>query len=189
MKLSLVFWFKKDNNQYKKCFFKMKKKYIRCSNNCCKLFTTDTVIKESEEYVLDTKKHTKSGILLIDSKNRILLSQSYNTFWGIPKGTQEPGETVIEAAIRETKEETGISLQKSIFENSKTRILIIKKNFYHIFIVKLNTEGISTVSDPSKLLSESTGCGWININCLKDLSQKKIIKINFLTKSILTIKH
>ena len=51
----------------------------------------------------------------ISFKNRILLLQrspscSQGNTWGIPAGKVEPKETIHEAILRETKEETGISL-------------------------------------------------------------------------------
>lgn len=164
------------------------KNYISCCNKCCKLFISDIIVKECEEYLLDNTQRSKSGIVLIDSKNRILISQSYNSFWGVPKGTQELGENFIETAIRETKEETGIILSKEIFKGNKSKIISTKKNIYNLFFIKLKEEGQQTISDPIKLATESTGCGWINIDCLKESSQKKTFKLNYLTKCILNMK-
>ena len=57
-----------------------------------------------------------SGIVLIYN-NRILLCHPTNSKWiktySIPKGKKEKNnETLLETAIRETKEETGIDLNK-----------------------------------------------------------------------------
>lgn len=164
------------------------KNFISCCNNCCKLFKSDIIVKECEEYLLDNTQRKKSGIVLIDSKNRILISQSYNSFWGVPKGTQETGETFMETAIRETLEETGILLSKELFKGIKSKIIITRKNIYNLFFIKLKEEGQQTISDPRKLSTESTGCGWINIDCLKESSSRKNIKLNYLTKCILNMK-
>ena len=48
----------------------------------------------------------KFEIFLINQHNR-----SGGTFWGFPKGHPEKGETGEQAALRELKEETGISLE------------------------------------------------------------------------------
>jgi len=51
------------------------------------------------------------GVILIDREGRILLAHATETsHWDIPKGQGDPGETPIEAALRELHEETGISL-------------------------------------------------------------------------------
>jgi 8-oxo-dGTP pyrophosphatase MutT (NUDIX family) len=52
------------------------------------------------------------GIVPIQSVSRdylFLLIQHHAGHWGFPKGHADPGETAIEAACREFREETGIS--------------------------------------------------------------------------------
>ncbi len=51
-----------------------------------------------------------AAVLVIDARERLLLGQrSDNRAWGIPGGALEPGETLEEAARRETLEETGLA--------------------------------------------------------------------------------
>jgi 8-oxo-dGTP pyrophosphatase MutT (NUDIX family) len=45
----------------------------------------------------------------------------------MPKGKREPGETSIQCAIREFKEETGIDVS---LDNSQVPISLVKTNFY-----------------------------------------------------------
>lgn len=45
-------------------------------------------------------------ILLISAKD-----DDGNLFWSFPKGNQEPGESDIETALRETEEETGLTVR------------------------------------------------------------------------------
>lgn len=51
-----------------------------------------------------------SGGLLIDERKRVLLVHRprYDD-WSFPKGKLDPGETIEEAALREVKEETGLT--------------------------------------------------------------------------------
>jgi 8-oxo-dGTP pyrophosphatase MutT (NUDIX family) len=52
------------------------------------------------------------GILAVDSGGRLLLQQRRDTGqWAIPMGKQEIGETPTECAIRETAEETGVTVE------------------------------------------------------------------------------
>jgi 8-oxo-dGTP pyrophosphatase MutT (NUDIX family) len=63
------------------------------------------------------------GVLLKCGEEILLLKRDdRDKFWGQPAGRQEDGESALDAVIRETKEETGIELQKD-----KIRVL---KTFY-----------------------------------------------------------
>jgi len=44
-------------------------------------------------------------------QGRILLVRSHNGFWSTPGGHLEHGESPVDAAIRETREETGVSVR------------------------------------------------------------------------------
>ena len=51
------------------------------------------------------------GVIVLDPNGRVLLAHATETsHWDIPKGQGEPGETPMEAALRELREETGIVL-------------------------------------------------------------------------------
>jgi 8-oxo-dGTP pyrophosphatase MutT (NUDIX family) len=53
-----------------------------------------------------------SGILAVDNQGRLLLQRRRDTGqWAIPMGKQELGETVKECAVRETLEETGVTVE------------------------------------------------------------------------------
>ena len=52
------------------------------------------------------------GVIIVDKSGRILLEKrSDNGMWGLPGGGIEPGESVIETAHREVKEETDLDIQ------------------------------------------------------------------------------
>lgn len=157
---------------------------IVCESKCCHLVKTMRLIFESQEYINDKSCKSKSGILILDSYNRILLSQSYNYFWGIPKGTIEPLETSLKTCIRETKEETGIDISLCNFEQKNPHLFFIKETLYIIHVLRLNDKGPECIN-PSDLNSESTGCGWVNINCLFKMVSRKKLKLNFVTKQVL----
>ena len=57
----------------------------------------------------DTRTWTVScGTLVLDGGGRLLLGHVTGTaHWDIPKGMQDPGETTLEAAMRELLEESG----------------------------------------------------------------------------------
>jgi len=53
-----------------------------------------------------------SGVLLLRDNQVLLQRRKDNGLWSIPGGSLEPGESLEEAAIRETYEETGLVLDK-----------------------------------------------------------------------------
>lgn len=55
-------------------------------------------------------KKRSCGFLLEYEGKYLLVKSSGGNIWGIPKGVKEEGETDIETAIRELKEETGMDL-------------------------------------------------------------------------------
>jgi len=63
-------------------------------------------------------KHDGSSVVMpIDEKGRALLARQYRLpardyLWEIPAGRMDPGETPLQAAKRELKEETGLSAKK-----------------------------------------------------------------------------
>ncbi len=56
------------------------------------------------------KKEKSCGCIIIE-KDKVLLIQQTKGHWGFPKGHVEVGETEIETAIREVKEETNLDVE------------------------------------------------------------------------------
>lgn len=55
------------------------------------------------------KKETSCGAIVIEN-GKVLLVHQTNGLWSFPKGHIEPGETEVETAIREVKEETALDV-------------------------------------------------------------------------------
>ena len=61
---------------------------------------------------------TSCGTLLVNQRGEILLCHVTGTRnWDIPKGMQDPGESTLEAAMRELYEEAGLVFDASAFED------------------------------------------------------------------------
>ena len=49
--------------------------------------------------------------IILTPEGVLLQRRSDNGFWGLPGGSVEPGESVVEAVIREVREETGLEVR------------------------------------------------------------------------------
>lgn len=157
---------------------------IKCENGCCKLLYTEKLVEDDLGVLLakgDVSKSStvKTGVYLYDVKTgKILLSQSYNDCWGIPKGTKilsDPDYTA--SATRELCEETGIEIDPSRL----TKKTIIRIHGCEHIIYLLGVKGLLKVRNPDFNNNESTGAGWIKPECVDNIN----IKINRITHLLL----
>lgn len=151
-----------------------------CQKECCFLQVKNTLILEPDEYIRDKANYIRAGICVIDKNNKILLSQSYNNYWGIPKGRVENKETLEEAAIREVYEETGLLFN---LDNVTKRYFFLNGSTYVFFFLFLNC---SIEYIPLRLTKESTGAGWVRLSCLDFFIRTKTLKVNKLCFLVLT---
>jgi ADP-ribose pyrophosphatase len=82
----------------------------------CRIFTvTEDVAHDDSGFEINRSivRHPGSAVMMaIDERDRVLLVRQYRlppdrSMWELPAGKIDPGETAIEAARRELKEETG----------------------------------------------------------------------------------
>lgn len=146
-----------------------------CENKCCefsqlKIYTTNRFIPHSK---------WKAGVILYDVKEEmVLLIQSNNNLWGFPKGSFKTKETKKLCAIRELKEETGISIPASYLYNEH---IIKQTNFYYIVHYPKCKVSIQHNKDND----DATGIGWFRLKCLTKLISTKKIKLNYHTRKLL----
>jgi 8-oxo-dGTP pyrophosphatase MutT (NUDIX family) len=158
---------------------------LKCKNNCCILNYTNKKIPRFKNN--KSQKIIKAGLIIFDNKKRLLLSQSYNEYWGIPKGNCESEDFILEAQ-RETFEETGIIIPDEIlFDRSLTKpyIFYIFNKIYILYSVNIKSCKELKTRIPNFLENESTGCGWLSIDCIWDLIEDKTIKVNNMTKKVI----
>jgi putative (di)nucleoside polyphosphate hydrolase len=80
------------------------------------------------------------GTLVVDDAHRLLLCHVTNTAkWDIPKGMQDPGETTLEAAMRELREEAGLAFDPARFHDLGGFVYRPDKRL-HLYLVRAGTE-------------------------------------------------
>lgn len=116
-------------------------------------------------------KQTSAGVLITNSYNQILGCIAYgkNGICDIPKGRIEEGESPLCAAIRETKEETGLDLSDEKIEEIGFFPYNKEKDLY-LFSYKCDIDDLSKLKCTSyyeyngSFYPEMIGFKWININ-------------------------
>lgn len=83
-------------------------------------------------------KTIAAGVFLVNKNKKVLICHPTNhpaDFWSIPKGKVDAGEELIDAAIRETFEETNIDLKEfQMMANMSPLTYSHKKKVLHPFI-------------------------------------------------------
>ena len=147
-----------------------------CEKGCCKYLLTKPCDKPfylfnktDDPYV---KRYKKSGVFIYDpDTNKILLVQSRGQLWGAPKVSLNSDETVKEAALREVKEETGITIkddQLSIYTTVKGKSL-----YYFVKIPACDVNVQTHIED-----NDANGIGWFSVECLSELIKNNKLQIN-----------
>jgi mRNA-decapping enzyme subunit 2 len=143
----------------------------KCPDGCCTI-KIKPYVNTNFQFQRSSKNNRKAGVFIYDpSCSKVLMIQSKGNLWGSPKGTVKQGETDIECAIREVKEETGIDVLESDF----LRFVKIKNKAVYFYIEMLMCDvDVQDHIDEN----DANGIGWINIDCLEKIIKNGNIKLN-----------
>lgn len=143
-----------------------------CLKNCCNYTVQQYSHEHKFRVVYSNKERQKAGIAIYDKKkNKLLLVQSRGHLWGIPKGTKKKDESIIDCAIREVYEETGLQIHK---EQLSKYIKVHNKAIY--YIIELDECKVRIRNDI--IDNDVNGIGWFKLDCLMELYQNNIITLN-----------
>lgn len=102
-----------------------------------------------------TKQEQSYGIIpLVKNMNRwdVLLVQLHAGHWGFPKGHPDPQETPLQTAQRELFEETGLSIQQILSDQTLDETYFFK--FKGILIHKKVTYFLASVEGSVKIMAK-----------------------------------
>lgn len=141
---------------------------------------------------------TSAGCLIILNKNKILLGHPSNNSWSNcftpPKGGVEDGETILDAAIRETKEEMSIDITPSMISNLELPHLVdySDKNgrvFKRVYLYIVHISSTSQIGLENEVLDKSnlqlTEIDWAGFLNKEELKPKVFHRFWHLIDSII----
>lgn len=124
--------------------------------------------------MIENKKTKKAGCILVNKNNKTIALVNRKGEYSFPKGHLEDNETLVECALRETKEETGHNCH--IIETEPISILHYTtprgenvECYYYLAI----DDGITTntINDEDKEITE-----WINYEKIEEKISHKNLK-------------
>lgn len=91
--------------------------------------------------------------MLLVQENKILLGRRFNTGWqdgnyGLPSGHLEDGESLVDAVLRETKEETGVETKAENVEF--VHVMHRKSTYVDFFFVSKQWQGEIEIVEKDK---------------------------------------
>lgn len=130
-----------------------------CPNGCCTIKIVPYPVRKDPSEKIKRRKR-KAGVFIYDpGTNKVLLVQSRGNFWGPPKGTLQYGESDRICAIREVKEETGLTISDNDF--SRALKIYNRAIYYYMEHSECDVEVQTHVYK-----NDANGIGWIKLECL-----------------------
>lgn len=141
-------------------------------------------IKQFSEFLNEANTPRDAAGVAVLYGSKILLVHPANGSWvrpimGIPKGGIEPGEDLLEAALRELKEETGITVSPAQLDPTVQTVEVFNKqgkyqHSIHYFICQiqdLSEIGLESISVPKDQLQKEE-VDWAGFIDIKDAYHK-----------------
>ena len=103
---------------------------------------------ETKQYLQSVERRVSSAVVaLYDEQARVLLVKAtYKPYWTFPGGVVDAGETPVLAAVRETKEEVGLSIDtdKMQFCMVADRVSSVAHTYQFIFAQQISSKQLES---------------------------------------------
>ena len=112
---------------------------------------------------------TSCGTVIVNPSGELLLCHVTNTSrWDIPKGMQDPGESPLEAARRELREEAGLMFEAACFNDLGSFVYRPEKRL-HLFLVRapVGLLSLAHLSCSSFFIDTTTGIETPEVDCFR----------------------
>lgn len=106
-----------------------------CTDNGVEKILLKQVFKRKRRDLKDMKRIDAVYVLLCRG-NKVLMVNNIGAGWSLPGGTVEKGETLEQAVIRETKEETGLTVK--VGDVVATNEVFFKDKSQHVLFITFN---------------------------------------------------
>lgn len=130
-------------------------------------------------------KRLSCGVVIVNDEQELLLCHvTGQNHWDLPKGGIDAGESPLQAALRETREETGLRLAAAELVDLG-RFSYTSKKDLHLFATCTERFDIATLSCEShfaerhtgKQLPEMDGFGWFSFSRVAALCTPKMAQV------------
>lgn len=130
-------------------------------------------------------KRLSCGVVILNPGLEVLLCHvTGQNHWDLPKGGIDPGETPLEAALRETREESGLRLQPDALVDLGRFAYTNKKNL-HLFACLMPRFDLKELRCESRYLDrysgrhmpEMDGYGWFGFERVPSLCTPKMAAV------------
>lgn len=130
-------------------------------------------------------KRLSCGVVILNRDREVLLCHvTGQNHWDLPKGGIDAGETPVEAALRETREESGLRLQADALRDLGRFAYTNKKNL-HLFaclmprfdLKELRCESRYVDRYSGRQLPEMDGFGWFSFDRVASLCTPKMAQV------------
>jgi 8-oxo-dGTP pyrophosphatase MutT (NUDIX family) len=127
-------------------------------------------------------KRLSCGVVILNPDRELLLCHvTGQNHWDLPKGGIDPGESPLEAALRETREESGLRLEPAALTDLGRFAYTNKKNL-HLFaclmarfdLKDLRCESRYLDRQSGRLMPEMDGFGWFAFDRVPSLCTPKM---------------
>lgn len=142
-----------------------------CRHKCCKVKIQEYINNKNPTSFYNN--YGKAGVFIYDpKKDKVLLVQSRGRLWGPPKGTLKEDENILECAIREVKEETGLKVRS---DNLKLYINVHRATYYYL---EMDSSELDIQQNNDEDANDANGITWIKISCLYNAIEDGNIVLN-----------